>query len=528
MERYDAIIIGAGHNGLVTAAYLGKSGKKVLVLERRPLVGGIAVTEEVYPRFKFFTCAHLAGSFAPEIIRDLALGQHGLEIPHRDLPLLAPLRDGGGLVIPNDPVKAAGSIGRFSQKDAEKFAAFCTLTKNLSGFLRILYGVTLPGHGRSDNLHLKELVGAAWKFHRLGEKGMHEFLRVLPMSVADWLNEWFETEPLKAAIGAGALLGSFVGPRQQGTAFLFLHHQLGAANGAPRFAGAVRGGIGRLPEALARAARLHGADIRTDTAVARIIVRNGAATGVALQNGDEICADIVVSGASVKSTFEALLEPTDLDPHFVAQIKNIRARGTAAKVNLALDTLPRFAGLESRSELGGVIHLGPSLDYLERASDDAKYGRFSRQPFLEITIPSAADPSLAPEGKHTMSVWMQYAPFSLRDGDWTGQREALGDTVVDLIEEFAPRFKSSILHRQVLTPLDLEQRFGLTGGHIFHAEMALDQIFFMRPVPGWARYGTPVKNLYLCGSGTHPGGGVTGLPGYYAARHILKRSERRK
>jgi phytoene dehydrogenase-like protein len=290
----------------------------------------------------------------------------------------------------------------------------------------------------------------------------------------------------------------------------------------------VRGGIGKLPEALAHAARRHGADIRTDTAVARIVVRNGAATGVALQNGDEIGADIVISGAGVKTTFEALVEPTHLDPHFVAQVKNIRARGTVAKVNLALDQLPQFAGFESGRELGGVIHIGPNLDYLERASDDAKYGRFSRQPFLEITIPSAADPSLAPEGKHVMSVWMQYAPFSLRDGDWTGQREVLGDTVVDLIGEFAPGFRSSILHRQVLTPLDLEQRFGLAGGHIFHAEMALDQIFFMRPVPGWARYSTPLKNLYLCGSGSHPGGGVTGLPGYYAAKQILKSSARRK
>jgi phytoene dehydrogenase-like protein len=351
---------------------------------------------------------------------------------------------------------------------------------------------------------------------------MYEFLRILPMSVSDLLNEWFETELLKAAIAAGGLLGSFVGPRQQGTSFLFLHHQLGASNGALKTAGFVRGGIGSLPEALARAARQFGAEILCGVQVARIVTNNGAATGVALQNGDEINANIVVSSTDVKTTFLTLVEPTYLDPLFLLQVRNIRSRGTAAKVNLALDTLPKFGGAESGKELGGVIHIGPALDYLERASDDAKYGRFSKRPFLEITIPSVADPSLAPTAKHVMSVWMKCAPYDLREGSWSDEREVLGDTVVNLIEEYAPGFKNTILYRQVLTPMDLEQVFGLTGGHIHHAEMALDQIFFMRPLPGWARYGTPVRNLYLCGSGTHPGGGVTGLPGYYAAKTILK------
>ena len=529
MESYDAIIIGAGHNGLVAAAYLAKAGKKVLVLERRSMLGGIAATEEIYPGFKFSTCAHRAESFAPEIIRDLALRQHGLELLPLDPPLFAPLRDGGGLIIPSDPVRAAASIGRFSQRDAEKFAAFCALAKDLSLFLRALYGVPLPDRGSREHLNLGELVKVGWKFHRLGEKGMYEFLRILPMSIADLLNEWFETELLKAAIGAAGVLGSFVGPRQQGTSFLFLHHQVGVPNGALRSAGSIRGGIGKLPEALARAARQYGADIRLDTGVARIVIQNGAAaSGVTLQNGEEIVANIVVSSADVKTTFQTLLGPIFLDPHFLLQVKNIRARGTVAKVNLALDTLPKFVGLESGRELGGVIHIGPTLDYLERASDDAKYGRFSKQPFLEITIPSVADPSLAPVGKHVMSVWMQYAPYQLRQGDWPAQREPLGDAVVSVIEDYAPGFKNSILHRQVLTPLDLEQQFGLTGGHVFHAEMALDQIFFMRPVPGWSGYHTPIDNLYLCGSGTHPGGGITGLPGYYAASQILKNSRRRK
>lgn len=523
MQRYDSIIIGAGHNGLVTAAYLAKAGKKVLVLERRAIVGGSAATEEIYPGFKMPTCAHLAGAFAREIIGDLALRQYGLELLPLDPLIFAPQPEGNALTIPNDPGQAVDAIGRYSQKDAAKFASFCALTKNLSSFLRSLYGIALPDHGTRRNVHLGELVKAGWNFHRLGAKEMYEFLRILPMSVADLLDEWFDTDLLKAAIGAPGLLGSFVGPRQQGTSFLFLHHQLGSSNGALRTAGFVRGGIGNLPQALARAAQQHGADIRTDQDVARIVTKNGAATGVALRNGDEIDANVVVSSADVKTTLLTLVEPTYLDPHFLLQVKNIRSRGTVAKVNLALNRLPRFHGAESGRQLGGVIHIGPTLDYLERASDDAKYGRFSKQPFLEITIPSAADPSLAPAENHVMSVWMQYAPYDLRQSNWHGQREVLGDTVVDLIEEYAPGFKDSILHRQVLTPLDLERVFGLTGGHIYHAEMALDQIFFLRPLPGWAGYGTPVKNLYLCGSGAHPGGGVTGLPGYYAAREILKR-----
>jgi phytoene dehydrogenase-like protein len=523
-HHYDAIIIGGGHNGLVTAAYLAKAGKKVLVLERRPLLGGIAVSEEVFPGFKFSTCAHLAGSFASEIIADLSLGQHGLEILPFDPLLFAPLPGERGLVIAGDAAKAAVEIGRFSTKDAARYGAFCALAKNLSSFLRSAYAVTLPDHNAGRNFNAGELARLAWKFRRLGDKRMHEFLRILPMSLSDLLDEWFETDLLQGAIAAAGLLGSFVGPRQQGTAFMLLHHQLGASNGALRTAGFARGGIGRLPEALAGAARKFGAEIRTDAEVARIVVRNGAASGVALANGEEIGATKVISNADAKTTFLSLVEPTYLDPHFLLQVKNIRCRGTMAKINFALERLPNFAGADSGKELAGVIHIGPSLEYLERASDAAKYGRFSKEPFLEITIPSVADPSLAPQGKHVMSVWMQYAPYDLRHESWHEQREILGNAVSDLIEEYAPGFAGSVLHRQVLTPLDLERIIGLSGGHVYHAEMALDQILFMRPLPGWARYGTPVKNLYLCGSGTHPGGGVTGLPGYFAARAILRAS----
>ena len=530
MATYDAIIIGAGHNGLVTAAYLAKAGKKILVLERRPVTGGIAVTEETFPGWKFHPCAHLAGSFSRKIIADLDLRNHGLEILPLDPLIFAPSLDGSSLLIPRDPTKAAAEIAHHSKVDAGKYQAFCALGKNLSLFLKTLYNAPLPDKANPDNFNIGELLKIGWKFRRLSEKEMYHFLRVLPMSIADWLNEWFENDLLKATLAANGILGSFVGPRQQGTAFNFLHHQIGESNGALRSAGFVRGGIGQLAQALTRAAQRHGAEIRSDVEVAKIVTKNAVATAVALSNGDEITGMQIISSVDVKQTFLKLVEPTYLDPQFILQVKNIRARGTVAKVNLALATLPKFksAAEYGSAALGGMIHIGPTVDYLERASDDAKYGRYSKQPFMEITIPSISDPSLAPAGKHVMSVWMQSAPYQLRGSDWNRERDALGDTVVNLIEDDAPGFKNSILHRQVLTPLDLAQIYGLTQGHIYHAEMALDQIFFMRPVPGWSRYHTPIENLFLCGSGAHPGGGVTGLPGYFAAKEILKNWSRRK
>jgi phytoene dehydrogenase-like protein len=526
VQGYDALIIGAGHNGLVTAAYLAKAGKKVLVLERRAIIGGIATTEEVFSEFKYATSAHLAGSFSREIIADLDLKKHGFELLPLDPVLFAPSLNGNFLLLPRNPVKAAAEIERHSKSDAHKYPPFCVLAKNLSAFLRTLYGVPLPDHADPGGFSATDLLKIGWKFHLLGEKDMYEFLRILPMSVADFLDEWFENDLLKAVLAGSGMLGSFVGPHQQGTAFNFLHHQLGESNGVLRAACFVRGGMGNLPQALARAADQFGAEIRTGVEVAKIVTKNGAARGVVLHNGDEINAAQIISNADVKRTFLKLVEPTYLDPHFLLQVRNIRSRGTVAKINLALDALPKFRA--DGSALSGIIHVGPTLDYLERAADDAKYGRFSRQPFLEITIPSIADPSLAPAGKHVMSVWMQSAPYRLRESNWNDQRDALGDAVVGSIEDYAPGFKNSILHRQVLTPLDLEEMYGLTEGHPYHTEMSLDQIFFMRPVPGWARYRTPIDNLYLCGSGTHPGGPITGLPGYYAAKEILKGQSRRQ
>jgi phytoene dehydrogenase-like protein len=529
--NYDAIIIGAGHNGLVTAALLARAGKKVLMLERRREIGGIVTTEEIHPGFKLSTCAHLAGSFCPQVIAQLELNKYGLEFLAVDPISFVPDPGKKSLVLSRDPAKLGEELGRHSKKDQENFASFRSLTRKLAAFLRALYDLPLPDHGSPASFNPAKLIRLGWKFHRLGKKEMVEFLRIFPMSITDWLNEWFETDALKAALSAGGIHGQFYGPRAQGTSYVFLHHQLGETNGALRAASFVRGGLGNLANAIAAAAKHFGAEIRTEAEVERIIIKENRATGVALKNGDEITAQWVISNADIKRTFLKLVGPPSLDPHFLLQVKNLRARGAMAKINLALDTLPKFTCAPdhvSAASLGGIIHIGSSPDYLERAADEAKYGRFSIRPFLEITVPSLADPALAPPGKHVMSVWMQYAPYHLKDSSWDAERKALADCVVETIEEVAPGFKSSILARQVLTPLDLEKYFALTEGHIYHGELALDQIFFMRPVAGWARYHTPIENLFLCGSGTHPGGDITGLPGYYAAKEILKGTRKAK
>jgi phytoene dehydrogenase-like protein len=524
MNRYDIVIIGAGHNGLVTAAYLARAGKKVLVLERRAIVGGAAVTEEIYPGFQYLTCASVC-CLHPLLLRELELQKHGAEMIPYDPLVLAPTPNGAAFLAWRAPARTVEEIARLSEKDATNYPRFAALVHRLADLLGgwlLRPPPDMAGIGRVDVL---ELLKFGLKFRRLGKIEMREALRVFPTSIADFLNEWFETEVLKAALAAAGILGAFAGPRSQGTTSLFLYHQLGGSSGAFRGWGFVRGGMGNLSEAIARAARRYGAEIRTTAEVAMVRIQDGAATGVVLKSGEEIPAAVVVSNADAKTTFLRLANPMDLAPHFVRQVQNIRSRGACAKVNLALDKLPRFRGVPSdRLEiyLRGLIHIGPTLEHLERAYDDAKYGDFSKRPFLEITIPSLTDTVLAPPGKHVMSILMQYAPYRLRRGNWQTRREELGDLVVDTVAEYASDFKNSILHRQVLTPPDLEEIYGLTEGNFHHGEMALDQIFLMRPVPGWARYRTPVKNLYLCGSSAHPGGGVTGAPGYNAAREILK------
>lgn len=517
---YDAIIIGAGHNGLVTAAYLAKAGHRVLVLERREALGGAAATEEIFPGFKFNTGAHDAGLFRQEIIAELSLQKHGLEFVESPVAVFAPQPDGTSLTLWRDQEKNIAEIAKLSNADAEKFPAFIRLIDTLAEVLNSIMLLTPPSVTQNNFAELLSWANAGLKLKRSGKHEMMEFLRVLPMTVAEFLNEWFESETLKAVLGAAGVTGSMQGPQASGTAFMLLYHYLGAANGGFRSSRFVKGGIGQLSTALASVAREHGAEIRPGAQVAQIKLSAGRATGVQLTSGEEISARTIISNADPRRTFFEFVGAPNLGPTFVRRVRNIRYRGTTAKVNLALSALPRFKNTEAH--LSGHILICPSLEYLERAYDEAKYGRCSQRLLLDIVIPTALDASLAPAGKHVMSIAMQYAPYKLREGHWDEQREKLGDNIINTLATYAPNIKEIILHRQVLTPSDWEREYGLTEGGEFHGQMGLDQMLFMRPVAGQGQYRTPIEHLYLCGAGTHPGGGVTGAPGYNAARKVLK------
>jgi phytoene dehydrogenase-like protein len=517
---YDAIIIGAGHNGLVTAAYLAKAGRRVLVLERRETLGGAAATEEIFPSFKFNTGTHDAGLFRQELIDDLGLKKHGLELIESPVAAFAPQPDGTSLTLWREQEKNIAEIAKFSQADAEKFPAFMRLVSKLTEVLNGIMLLTPPSVTQNTLDELLAWAKAGLKLKRAGKHEMMEFLRVLPMTVTEFLNEWFENEALKAVLGSAGVTGSMQGPQASGTAFMMLYHHLGAFHGGFKSSRFVKGGIGQLSAALASAARQHGAEIRTGAEVACIKLNDGKATGVVLKSGEEISARVVISNADPRRTFFDLVGAPNLGPTFVRRVRNIRFRGNTAKVNLALSALPRFKAKDA--SLSGHIVICPSLEYLERAYDDAKYGGYSQKPFLDIVIPTVLDSSLAPAGQHVMSITMQYAPYKLRAGNWDESREKLGDHIISTLAEYAPNIKDLILHRQIITPLDWERDYALTEGCIFHGQMGLDQLLFMRPAAGFGQYRTPIENLYLCGAGTHPGGGVTGAPGRNAAREVLK------
>ena len=520
--RYDAIVIGGGHNGLVNAAYLARAGKSVLVLERRHLVGGCAVTEEVHPGFKYSVCSYVVSMLRPEIIRDLDLASSGLEI----LPLestLTPMTDGDYLVRWGDHDQTRQELYRHSPQDAEAYDEFGTLMYQLAFAVKPILSMMPPDPASLSPKNLMALLKLGKHFRDLGQERFNALYKLMTMSAADYLDEWFETEVLKATLSSSGIIGTLLGPRSPGTAYVLLHHYMGEIDGAFRAWGFARGGTGAVSEAIATAARKFGAEIRTETTVERVMVKDGRVTGVALEDGDELKAPIVVSGLDPKRTFLGLVPEDQLPGDFVASIKRFRIRGSSGKLNLALDQLPSFTCLPGGGpHLRGAISISPSIDYLERAFDDAKYGEFSRRPFMDIVIPSMIDPSMAPPGKHVMSIFVQYAPYDLRGGWNDDRRDAFGDTVIDTLSEYAPNLKSAILHRQVVTPADLERDFGLTEGNIFHGELALHQLFFMRPTPEWARYDTPIRGYYQCGSGTHPGGGITGAPGRLAAMRILE------
>ncbi|HEX9921510.1 MAG TPA: NAD(P)/FAD-dependent oxidoreductase [Anaerolineae bacterium] len=521
-NTYDAIIIGGGHNGLVTAAYLARAGKKVVVLERRHLVGGASVTEEVFPGFKFTVFSYVVSLLRPEITRDLRLPEHGLTI----LPLestLTPLPNGDYLYRDADHYRTLRDIARHSPRDAEAYEDYGRAMYFMAKSVKYMLGIIPPDPTTLNPRDLFGLAGLGKHLRGLGEEKLYMLTKLMTMSSADFLEEWFETDCLKATLAASGIIGTFLGPRSPGTAYVLLHHYMGEIDGAFRAWGFQKGGTGAIAEAIANSARALGAEIRINAPVAEVIVKHGQARGVVLENGDELKADIVVSSLDPKLTFLKFVEPELLPDDLVTAIRNFNIRGSSAKVNLALDAAPNLACRPGDGpHLRGALSISPSIDYLERAYDDAKYGDFSRRPYIDIIIPSMIDPDMAPPGKHVMSCFVQYAPYQLREGTWAEKREALGDAVVDTLAEYIPNLKDIILHRQVMTPWDIEQITGLSQGNIFQGELSLSQLFFLRPAPGYAQYRTPIQNYYQCGSGTHPGGGITGAPGRLAALEILK------
>jgi phytoene dehydrogenase-like protein len=520
---FDAIIIGAGHNGLVTACYLARVGWKVLVLERRYVVGGACVTEEVFPGFKVSTAAYVNSLFRKEIIRDLRLADHGFAVLERNPSSFSPFADGRYLLLGPDGASNRREIAKFSSRDAENYPKYEQMLERVADVLEptlIQRPPNLLRPGLRDLWHLFQLGRA---FRKMGP-GASEALEVLLGPARTILDRWFESEQLKATLATDAIIGAMAAPSLPGTAYVLFHHVMGETNGKRGVWAYVRGGMGGLTQALAGAARALGVDIRTEADVARILVKDGAVTGVALRNGTEYRARVVASNADANVTFNHLLDNRLLPPAFAEAINRINYDSASLKINVALAELPDFTacpGTAPGPQHRGTVHLCPDQDYIERAYDDAKYGRPSERPVLECTLPSAVDPSVAPAGKHLMSLFVQYAPYKLRAGNWDEIKEGFADRCFDVLNEYAPNFKRSVLARQVLSPLDLERTFALTGGNIFQGAMTLNQLFSLRPVVGFAGYRTPIRGLYLCGAAAHPGGGVIGAAGWNAARTIL-------
>jgi len=513
MMAYDCIIIGAGHNGLVCANYLARAGRKVLVLEAAERVGGAAVTRDFAAGFKVSACAHLLHQMPQAMIAELDLARHGLEFAATGLATQALARDGHPLRLDAD------SIGRHSAADG---AAYGPFIERLGKFARHLLPLLQAPPPRLVTSDWPALARLGWQIRSLGRRDMRELLRILGMNVYDLLEEQFESDLVKGALGFDAVLGSNFGPRSPGTVLTLLHRLAAQSAAGPAPISQPKGGMGAVTAALAAAARAKGVEIRTDAAVQRIIVENDRASGVVLASGETIAAGAVISNADPRRTFLDLLGAEHLDTGFVRRVDHLRSRGLVAKLHLALDGLPDFPGLDHMA-LGGRLLIAPSLDYIERAYNPSKYGEISEAPALEITIPTIHDPSLAPSGKHVLSALVQYAPYKLAAG-WDVGRPRLAERAIEAIEAHAPGLRSRILATEILTPLDLEAEFGMTGGHWHHGDLAFDQFYMVRPVPGAAQYRTPVEGLFLCGAGSHPGGGVMGAAGRNAARVILKKA----
>jgi phytoene dehydrogenase-like protein len=524
--KVDAIIVGGGHNGLVAAGYLAKAGLKVTVLERRPIVGGACVTEEIAPGFRITRTSYVCSLLFPEVVRDFRLKEYGLRVYIPDPVYLMPYPDGRHMLLWADSARRRQELAKFSARDAEAWDGVWEEIGRLAPLVEEILRTTPPKFPPAGVKDYWAYLKLARKVQGLGKKDLRHFIELMMSSCAEYLDKRFESDQIKASIALGGIIGTCVGVMSPGSAYVLLHHSVGGWDGQPGAWGYAYGGMGAIAKALERACTDLGVEIRTGAEVNRVLVENGRAQGVVLRNGDELRSRIVASNADPKRTFLKLVEPRHLDSEFLEDIRNFKIQGSSIKVNLALGELPNWKCIPGQDAKAphqqAMFEIAPSMDYLEQAYDDLKYGRPSRRPFIDGNVPSVVDDSLAPRGKHVMSLFVQYGPYRLREGSWPEIRDKVGDTVVDTLAEYIPNLKSAIVAREVLTPWDLEQEFGLTEGNIFHGEITPDQLFFMRPAPGWADYRTPVRGLYLCGSGAHPGGGVMGGPGMNASREILR------
>ena len=525
-NTYDAIVIGGGHNGLVAAAYLASAGKRVVVLERRKIVGGAAVTEEIFPGFKFTEFSYVVSLLRPEIIRELELPKHGLKI----LPLpstVTPMDNGDYLGLWDDHDLTRRELYRHSPKDAEAYDEYARVMARAAKAIKPLISLVPPDPSSMHSRDLMGLLKLGQYAAGLSEKELYTIAKLVTQSSADLLEEWFETDALKGTKAASGIIGTFLGPRSPGTAYVLLHHYMGEIDGAFRAWGFAKGGSGGVSGAIASAAKALGAEIRVNSPVAQVIVKAGRAAGVALESGEELYSKVVFSAADPKRTFLQFVDPKYFPDEFVRSIQNFRVRGSSGKLNLALSELPDFTALPVRANGDSPLHRGavsisPSIDYIERAYDDAKYGQFSRQPYIDMIFPSMIDPDMAPPGQHVASCFVQYAPYDLEGGWDEAKKEAFAETVFSTLEKYAPNIRRAIVGKQVITPVDIERIAGITGGNIFHGELLLYQIFFMRPTPGWADFRTPLPGYYLAASGAHPGGGVMGAAGKMSVMEALK------
>jgi phytoene dehydrogenase-like protein len=522
--RYDAVVLGAGHNGLIAACYLARAGLSVLVVERNPYIGGAAVSRQLYQDFTYSNCSYVCSLLRPEIMRTLELPRHGLQIIPYDGGCTM-MKDGGHLALYYENHDALRrEIARHSVRDAEAYDRFARDMLRQCRFIKPLLMRTPPDPTSFRPRDLLELVYLGQRFHRMGEMRMYDTLRFWTMSCADLLDEYFESEIVKAHLAGSSIIGTALGPRSPGTAYVLLHHYMGDIDDAVGAWGFARGGMGSVTRALAASLQESGGTIRTGSGVAQVLTSGGRATGLALADGSEIKAGIVISGLDVKRTFDGLVPAADLPADFLHAVRNFKIRGSSGKLNIALDGLPNFPAIPAGSpSIRGDLHITDTVEMMERAYDDWKDGRWSQIPYMDMLIPSQIDPTMAPDGKHYMSVFVQYCPYELAEGPWNdSRRQEFGETVIGAIAEHSPDFRKLILHAEIRTPWDIENEVGLTEGNIFQGELTMDQLLFNRPVPGYAQYRSPVRGLYMCGSSTHPGGGVMGAPGANAAREILR------